>query len=154
MLIENSVTRETVRLHRACRVMPNSYPSDGIFNLYWRTIMDSFSCILFLRQLYLDLNICCIINFTLKWQHFLIMKSSVRLLSYRLMSKRLVETDVKTTSRRQKFKLSKFPIPSRVHRNPGRVCKKEWSSTCATGHFLSPVIHMEIPVRNRVCKKK
>ena len=33
VLIENSVTRVTVRLHEACRVIPKSYPSDGIFNL-------------------------------------------------------------------------------------------------------------------------
>ena len=52
VLIENSVTRVTVR--HQCRVMPNSYPSDGIF--IW-TIMDSFSCIFFLRQLHLDLNV-------------------------------------------------------------------------------------------------
>ena len=50
----------------ASRGLPNSYPSDGIFNLHRRTIMDSFSCILFLRQLHLDLNMCCFINFTLK----------------------------------------------------------------------------------------
>ena len=42
VLIENSVTRVTVRHHEACRVMPNSYPSDGIFNLHRRTIMDFF----------------------------------------------------------------------------------------------------------------
>ena len=50
VLIENSVTRVTVRHHEACRVMPNSYPSDGIFNLHRRYIMDSFffSGILFL----------------------------------------------------------------------------------------------------------
>ena len=66
VLIENSVRRVTVRHHEAYRVMPNSYPSDGIFNLHRRTIMNSFSCILFLRQLHLDLNISCFINFTLK----------------------------------------------------------------------------------------
>ena len=66
VLIENSVTRVTVRHHEACRVMPNSYPSDGSFNMHRRTIMDSFSCILSLRQLHLDLNRCCFINFTLK----------------------------------------------------------------------------------------
>ena len=39
VLIENSVTRITVRHQGACRVMPNSYPSDGIFNLHRRTII-------------------------------------------------------------------------------------------------------------------
>ena len=48
VLIEKSVTRVTVRHLKACRLMPNSYPSDGISNLLRRTIMDSFSCILFL----------------------------------------------------------------------------------------------------------
>ena len=38
VLIENSVTRVTVR----SLVMPNSYPSDGIFNLHRSFIMDSF----------------------------------------------------------------------------------------------------------------
>ena len=58
VLIENSVTRVTVR--HQCWVMPNSYPSGGIF--IW-TIMDFFFffffffCILFLRQLHLDLNV-------------------------------------------------------------------------------------------------
>ena len=52
VLIKNSLTRVTVR--HQCRVMPNSNPSDGIF--IW-TIMDSFSCILFLRQLHLGLNV-------------------------------------------------------------------------------------------------
>ena len=52
--IENSVTRVTVRHHEAWRVMPNSYPSDGIFNLHLTTIKDSFSCIFVLRQLHLD----------------------------------------------------------------------------------------------------
>ena len=66
VLIENSVTRVTVRHPEACPVMPNSYPSDGNFNLHRGTIKDSFSCILLLRQLHLDLNMCCIISFTLK----------------------------------------------------------------------------------------
>ena len=43
VLIENSVTRVTVRHHEACRMMPISYPSDGIFNQHLTTIMDSFS---------------------------------------------------------------------------------------------------------------
>ena len=66
VLIENSVTRVTVRHHEACRVMRNSYPRDGIFNLHRRTIMDSFFCILLLRQLHLDLNMCCFYQFYAK----------------------------------------------------------------------------------------
>ena len=41
--IENSVTRITVRLHSASLVMPNSYPSDGIFNQHFKTIKDSYN---------------------------------------------------------------------------------------------------------------
>ena len=73
LILSNSVTQVTVSQHEAslCQqgaslVMPNSYPSDGKFDLHHRTIMDSFSCILFLRQLRLELNTCCFINFTLK----------------------------------------------------------------------------------------
>ena len=40
-------------------MMLNSCSSDGIFNLHLKTIKDSFSCLLFLRQLHLDLNMCC-----------------------------------------------------------------------------------------------
>ena len=110
VLIENSVTRVTVRHHSAvrhhvaCRVMPNSYSSDGFFKLHPRTIMDSFSCILSLRQLHLHLNMCCFINFTLKWLHFSIKKSSAWLLSYKLTSKLLAKTNVKMTSRRLKWR--------------------------------------------------
>ena len=43
--IKNSVMRVTVWHHEACRLMP----SDGIFNSHQTTIIDSFSCILFLR---------------------------------------------------------------------------------------------------------
>ena len=42
LLTEISVMRVTVQHHKACRVMPNNYPNDGIFNLHQRTIMDSF----------------------------------------------------------------------------------------------------------------
>ena len=54
--IENSVTRVSVRHHKACLV----------FNSHWTTIIDSFSCILFLWQLYLSLNMHYFINFALK----------------------------------------------------------------------------------------
>ena len=104
VLIENSVTRVTVRHHEACRVMPNSNPSDRIFNLYRRTIMDSFSCIFFIRKLHLNLNMWCFINLTLKKLHFSIKKILVWFLSYTLISKRLAETDVKMTSIRQKWR--------------------------------------------------
>ena len=45
-------------------MMPNSdILSDGTFNLHQTIIMDSFSCILFLRQLHLGLNMYSFINF-------------------------------------------------------------------------------------------
>ena len=66
--IENSVTRVTVRQHKACRVMPNSYPSDEIFNSHRRTIMDSFSCIHFLRKLYINFDMrYSYIAINIKW---------------------------------------------------------------------------------------
>ena len=105
--IENSVTRVAVHYHKACLVIPNSYPewrnfqctpnnhygffflytppsstafklkcqqtviqSDGIFSAHRTTIMDSFSCILLLRQQHLSLNVCCFVNFMLKYPHF------------------------------------------------------------------------------------
>ena len=40
--IENPSLRITVRHHEACLVMPNSYPDDGIFNLHFTTIKDSY----------------------------------------------------------------------------------------------------------------
>ena len=68
--IEISVTRVTVRHHETCRVMPNIYPNDGIFNSHRRTIMDSFSWIHFLRKLYLNFHMHCYINTTLKYLYF------------------------------------------------------------------------------------
>ena len=65
VLIENSVTRVTVRHHEACRDMTVTEvitPCNSRINLHRRTIMDTFSCILFFRQLHLDLNMCCFIN--------------------------------------------------------------------------------------------
>ena len=70
VLIENSNMRVTVRHHEAFLVMLNSYPSDGIFNLHWRTITDSFSCKPFLRQLHLDLNIVLFYRFYAKTTTF------------------------------------------------------------------------------------
>ena len=52
--VENSVKRVTVRHHEAHRMIPNSnqvIPSDGFLNQHQRSIMDSFSCTPFIRQL-------------------------------------------------------------------------------------------------------
>ena len=109
MLIANFVTRGTVRNHEACRVMPNSYPSDGIFNLHRRTIMDSFSCILFLRQLHLDLNMCLFHQVYAKITTFFSMKkSSVQLLLYvhvETFGGNRLGNDAKTSKRRQNVKI-------------------------------------------------
>ena len=48
VLIENSDTRVTARYHSVRLVMPSSDLSDGILDLHQRSIMDYFSCILFL----------------------------------------------------------------------------------------------------------
>ena len=136
MLIENSVTKVTFRHHEA-------YPSDGIFSLHRRTIIDSFACILFLRQLHLDLHLCYFINSTLKSLPCSTLKSSVWLLSYKLTSKRLAETDMKMISKCRQNDVktviltsctrvilhpsykTTFPSPGLVHGDPGRVCKKK-----------------------------
>ena len=120
-------------------MMLNSCPSDVIFNLHRRTIMDYFSCILSLRQLHLDLNMCCFINFALKYLHFSIKKSSVRLLSYTLMSKRLAENDFKTS--KMTSKLSYWHHAGELSYTPH-----------VRRHFLALVGFTEIPVgyaRNR-----
>ena len=86
---------------------------------------------------------CCFIYFMLKWLHFSIKKSLVRLLSYMLKWKRLAETEVKMMLRRQKWRQHvkiviptsytrvvlhpsckmTSPSPGHVHGNPGRICK-------------------------------
>ena len=61
--IENSVKRVTVRHHRLAEWCRTVILSDRIFNSHWKIIMDSFSCIPFLPQLHLSLNMCYLINF-------------------------------------------------------------------------------------------
>ena len=67
--IENSVMRVTVRHHDG---LPSDakqlsrVASDRIFISNRTIITDSFSCILFFRQLHLGLDMCCFINFMLK----------------------------------------------------------------------------------------
>ena len=62
MLIKNSVTRVTFRHHEACRMTEFSICAEEPLRIP------------FLRQLHLDLNICCFINFTLEKLHFSIKK--------------------------------------------------------------------------------
>ena len=98
VLIGNSVTRVTVRLHEACRVMPTNYPSDGIFNLHRRTIMDSFSCLLVLKN---DMK-------------RMSRRQNVTIIIMTSCTRVVLHPSCKTT----------FPSSGRVHRNLGRVCKK------------------------------
>ena len=83
VLTENSVTRVTVRHHEARLMMPSSYPSDGIFSLHRRTIVDSFSCILH-STIVFRLDYVLFYQFYAKITTFFDQKSSVRLLSYTL----------------------------------------------------------------------
>ena len=81
---------------------------------------------------YWDFNMCCFISCTLKKKkklHFSVKKSSVRLLSYRLTSKRLAENDVKTS----KSSCWRHALESSYILHVIR-------------HFLAPVGFTEIPV--------
>ena len=124
--------------------MTNSYPSGRIFSLHRRTIMDSFSCVFFLWQLHLDLNMCYFIYYanittffdqekvqygyslirwrwniwqkpTWKWRQDV--KNDVRIPILTSCTRVVLHPSCKTT----------FPSPGRVHGNPGRVCKKKFS---------------------------
>ena len=83
----------TVRHHRACRSV---IPSDRIFSSQRTTFIDSFTCILFFRQLHLSLNMHCFYEVLVKISQFAVKNCSVRLLSMKLTSKHLVENSVKT----------------------------------------------------------
>ena len=92
--IENSVTRVTVRHHEAFRVMPNSYPSDGIFNLH-RTYGFFFLPTLPLTNAF-RLEYALFYDFYAKIFQFAVKKCLVRLLSMTLTSKRLANNDTQT----------------------------------------------------------
>ena len=88
----------TVWHHDACSDRQASWcqtviRNDGIFNLHLQTIMDSFSCKLFLLQLHSCLYLCYVIKITLKKLHFLIKRCSVQFLS-KITSKHLAENDI------------------------------------------------------------
>ena len=127
--IENSVMRVTVWHHKAYRCIPR----DEIFNLHQTTIIDCFSCILFLRQLHLGLNRCCFINFTLKLLNYL--SRNVRFSSY--LRRWLWNLWWKMTSKLTSWHHAQVilhppPPPCKstficmgwVHRNSSQVCKK------------------------------
>ena len=125
MRTENSVTRVTVRHHEWCKTV---IPSDVVFNLHRTTIKDSFSCILFLWQQHLSLNVCYFVSFTLRYLHFwsrhVLFRSYIRCWHqnvWRKMTSRCwchawelsYTPSCKTT----------FPSPGQVHGNSGQVCK-------------------------------
>ena len=130
--IENSATRVIVRHHEACRGMPNRYPEwNGIFNSQLTAIMDSFSCLFFLRQVQLNI-------YRRFYQYYLeistssVKKCSVRLLLAALTSKLLAENDVNTealTPKRHRASCTRvaihptFPCASQSRENSYRVCK-------------------------------
>ena len=98
MRIENFVTRVTVRHHKACRVMPNSYPSWRNFQFapknhhkffFWHTL-PSTTAFRLKFVLFYQYDHARITTFSSK-------KCSVRLLSQELTSKRLAHNDVKMT---------------------------------------------------------
>ena len=124
MRIENSITRETVGHHEACRARP-VIPSDRIFNSYLTTIIDSFSCIRFLRQLHLSLNMHYFIHLTLKYLHLGQMFGSAPIYDSQRFGEKW-HKNVKKTSRRH----------ARVVLHPP-----------VRRHFLAPVNDTEIHVR-------
>ena len=89
--------------------------------------MDSFSCIPFLRQFHLSLNLCYFINLTLKYLHL----RPVQPLSMTLMSKRLAENDVRTSKRHS-------DVMHESHLTPAPHMVRQ--------HFLAPVRDTELPV--------
>ena len=95
----------TVRHHEACQVMPNSYPEWRNFSSHRTTIMDSFSCVLFLLQPDLSLNML---------KYIILQSRTVQFLSATLTAKRLVvndvKTDVKKTSWRHARESSYIPV--------------------------------------------
>ena len=60
-------SRRITRLAEWCRTV---IPNDGIFNSHQTVIMDSFSCMLFLHQQYLSVNMCYFVNLALNYLHF------------------------------------------------------------------------------------
>ena len=123
---ELRVTVGITRLAEWCRTV---IPSDRIFNLHQTTITDSFSCILFLWQQHLNLNVC---EFYAKISTSLVKTCSFWLIHLTFMSERLAVNnvknwcpDVKMTSWRHAY---------------------ESSTPHVRQHFLAPVGFTEILV--------
>ena len=138
MLTENSVERVTVRHHEACRVMPNSYPIDGIFNLHLTTIMDYLflhtlpSTIAFRHEYVLFYRVYAKITTFFNQEKF--GTATLLYVDVEMFGRNGCENDVKIvilTSCRRVFlhpPCKTFPSPCRVHRNPSWVSKEVFFS--------------------------
>ena len=134
--IENSVTRVTVRHREWCRTV---ILTDGIFNSHRTTIMDSFSCILFLRQLHLSLSMYFLINFMQKYNY--IQSRNVWFGSY-LRCWRWNVWRKMTLKWHQTCKLTS----QRHNRRPDIIHESRHTPPRVRRHFLAPVGFMEIQV--------
>ena len=130
LAVRSSISQQTQFLHKYCLLHVRLFNGCGkrienlsqgqlfgitrlgrVFKSHRKTIIDSFSCILFLLQLHLSLNVCYFINFTLKY--------------------------LTLQSRADRFSSSQWhwcqniwrKKPGRVHGNSGPVCKKIRSET-------------------------
>ena len=130
---ENSVTRVTIWNHEACRVMLNCY-------LEWRHFQfapNKHYGFFFLQILPstnpLKLKHALFHSFYAKITTFLFKKCSVRIFSMTLISKHLVENDIKTKQKKMHAWESSdtpwwkttFPYTGQLHGNSCRVCRKE-----------------------------
>ena len=106
-----------MRLTKWCRIV---IPRDRIFSSHQTATMYSFSCILFLRQMHLSLNVPYFSNFTLNYSYF------------RSRNVRFVKM-----------------FGERWCQNWHHTIKKDVLTSCMRvirWHFLALVSHMEIPV--------
>ena len=125
--------------------LPNSYPSDGIFNSHRRTIMDSFPWIHFLRKLYLKFHMRCYINTTMNYLLFRSRHDQFGFCLKRWRRNVWRKMTANWTWWRQKWRVTSkshpdvmlescltplltckttFPSSGRVYGNSCRVCKK------------------------------
>ena len=125
MRIGNSVTRVTVRHREACRVMPNSYPEWRDFQFALNNHFGFFSCILFLRQLHLGLNMSRNVLFG----------SYLRCWCWNVWQKM-------TSTWRQNMQITS----KRHNLRPDIIHESRLTRASVRRHFLALVGFMEIPV--------
>ena len=141
MLIENSVTRITVWHHERCRTVT---PSDGIFNLHQRTIMDFFFFHTVSSTIAFRLEYVLFYQFNAKITTFFDQEKfgTAPLLyvdvetfggnwhkKWRQDVKNAAKTSKPSSWRHERESShpsceTTFPSPGRVHGKPDRVCKK------------------------------